>query len=123
MAAEHCGGTVCYVSVDGKMPRRQFAERLAEVPNVRPLPEKGVPPGERERATFVNLSSVRFRSANRAEANGSVANDLAGTLLATESCRYHFMRRANGWELQPKETIVSLCEHGGGRRRRTSGCS
>jgi hypothetical protein len=103
--AEHCGGTVCYVSVDGKTPRRQFLERLVDVPHVRPLPAGGVPPGEREGATFIDLSSVRFRSGNRAEADGSVANDLAGTLLATESCRYHFIRSASGWELQPKETM------------------
>jgi hypothetical protein len=105
MAAEHCGGRVCYVSVDGKVPRSRFLKRLADVPHVRPLPARGVPPGERDGATFIDLSSVRFRSGNRAEASGSVADDLAGTLLATESCRYHFIRGASGWEVQPKETM------------------
>ena len=105
MAVEHCDGTVCYVSVDGKVPGRRFLERLADVPHVRPLPPSGPPLGEREGATFIDLSSVRFRSANRAEVDGSVSGDLAGTLLATESCRYHFLRRASGWEVQPKETM------------------
>ena len=104
IAAEHCVGTVCYVSVDGKVPSRRFLERLADVPYVRPLPASGLPP-QREGARFIDLSSVQFRSGNRAEADGSVSDDLAGTLLATESCRYHFIRGVSGWELQPKATM------------------
>jgi hypothetical protein len=105
MAAENCDGTVCYVSVDGKVPGRRFLERLADVPHVRPLPASGPPLGEGEGATFIDLSSVRFRSATRAEASGSVSGNIAGTLLASESCLYHFLRGASGWILLPKETM------------------
>jgi len=105
VAAEACVATVCYVSVDGRAPRTGVVERLAHVPNVRPLPAGGLPSGERGGATVIDLSSVTFRSATRAEADATVSGDLAGTLLASESCRYHFTLRATGWELQPKKTL------------------
>ena len=105
VGAKHCGGTVCYVSVDGKGPGKRFLERLADVPHVRPMPESGLPPADPGGARAIDLSSVQFRSANRAEADASVSEDLAGTLLATDSCRYHFARGARGWALQVKETI------------------
>ncbi len=104
VAAEECAGTVCYVSVDGKAPRKRFLDRLANVPHVRPMPANGLAPEERGWARVIDLSGVRFRSANRAEANAYVS-DLAGTPFDTDSCRYHFVRGASGWELQPKETM------------------
>jgi hypothetical protein len=105
VAAENCGDQVCYVSVDGKVPSRRFLERLANVPHVLPIPPSRLPPGERQGARFIDLSSVHFQSANSAEASASVSEDLAGTILATDSCRYRFVRSAGGWELQPNKTI------------------
>jgi len=105
VAAEWCGGGVCYVSVDGKPPGKRLRERLNDVAHVRPLPASGPPGGERGGARVINVSGVRFRSENRAEADASVT-DLAGTPFDSDSsCRYQFLRGASGWELQPKQTM------------------
>jgi hypothetical protein len=105
VANENCEGGVCYVTVDGKAPSRRVVERLARVPRVRPIPATGLPVGERNRV--IDLSPVRFASRDRATADASVSDDWSGsgTLVASESCRYHFKRSVDGWELQAMETV------------------
>jgi hypothetical protein len=105
VAADSCGNGVCYVSVNGRAPSQRFRERLDDVPHVRPLPASGPPGGERGGARVVNVSSVHSRSDDRAEVDASVT-DLVGTAFdVASSCRYHFLRGANGWELQPTQTM------------------
>jgi hypothetical protein len=104
VAAESCDGSSCYVSVDGKPPSDRFRERLRRVPHVRAMPTSGLPPAQSEGAIVVDLSSVYFRSASKAEAQATVLWGVGGQLLATESCRYQFARQSQRWELQASET-------------------
>jgi hypothetical protein len=107
VAAEHCGSKVCYVTVGGKAPGLRVLDRLALVPHVRGMPATGLPTDERSGARVIDLSPVRFESRDRARADASVDDDWSGTgtLVTSESCRYHFVRGASGWELRAKETM------------------
>jgi len=105
VASEHCARSSCYVSVNGKAPSEAFAQRLADVPHVRPIPENGVPPNQRAGANFIDLFAARSSSHGHAEVSAAVSADIAGTLIAFESCTYHFAHGASGWKLKSQETM------------------
>ena len=104
VASEHCGNSRCYVSLDGKAPPESLARRLAGISHLHPLPVGGVPIAEREGVSFIDLFAARLRSQSHAEVSVSVSADMAGTILAFESCTYYAVRGATGWELNAKET-------------------
>ena len=110
VAAENCASKVCYVTVDGVAPSVRLLDRLTHFPHVQGMPKTGLPAGERQGARIIDLGPVHFASATRAGAGASVSDDWAGTgtFTTSDSCRYHFERIADRWDLRQTETACMI---------------